>query len=196
MGRAGYVLAGGRSSRMGTDKALLPYRGLTLIEHAAARVRRAAGSVSIVGPPARYRHLGFRTVADLYPGAGPLAGIHAALTDSADDWNLVLACDLPAVPDEFLSLLLAHAEASGADCSVPLTDGLRPQPLCAVYHRRCASRAAAALAAGRRKMTAWLEELRVEWLPAAEPGWFVNANTPEDWRSHLRELNPRSPEGA
>lgn len=195
MGRAGYVLAGGRSSRMGTDKALLPYYGITLIEHVAGLVQLAAGSVCAVGGGEACERLGLRVIPDLWPGCGPLAGIHAALSDSSGDWNLVLACDMPAVPPVLLEELFVCAENSEADCVVPLPAGERPQPLCAVYHRRCASSAGAALAQGRRKLAGWLGGLRVEWRTAVESHWFVNTNTPEEWRLYLREEIARSPHG-
>lgn len=180
---------------MGTDKAMLPYGGITLIEHVAGLVRLAAGGVSAVGAGDKCARLGLRVVPDLCPGAGPLAGIHAALTDSSADWNLIVACDMPAVPASVLEELFVDAERSQADCVVPLAEGGRPQPLCAVYHRRCASSAEEALVQGRRKLTRWLEELRVEWKTAVEPGWFVNANTPQEWRFFLREEFARRPEG-
>src|SRR6058998_1400393 len=95
--RAGFVLVGGRSSRMGRDKACLPLQGRTLLEHVAAAVAAAAGSVTLVGSPERYQNLGFRVIADSLPGCGPLGGIHTALGASPADWNLIVACDMPGI---------------------------------------------------------------------------------------------------
>ena len=75
--QAGFVLAGGKSSRMGRNKALLPYRGRTLVEHVAEIVETAAGSVSVVGDAETYGHLGYPVIEDVIPGCGPLSGIHA-----------------------------------------------------------------------------------------------------------------------
>ena len=72
MGRAGFVLAGGRSSRMGSNKALLPFRGSTLVEHIAQRVHAAAGRVILVGQPEIYSHLALPVVADARPECGPM----------------------------------------------------------------------------------------------------------------------------
>src|SRR5579862_3839386 len=95
---AGFVLAGGRSRRMGRDKALLPYRGAPLIAHVAGTVEKVlddSGHVAIVGAPDRYRDLGYRVLADLFPGCGPLGGIVTALSLAESDWNLIVACDMP-----------------------------------------------------------------------------------------------------
>src|SRR3981081_963293 len=77
--RAGFVLVGGNSSRMGKDKARLPFGGGTLAEYVAKAVREAAGSVTLVGAPERYLSLGFPMLTDIRKGAGPLSGIHTAL---------------------------------------------------------------------------------------------------------------------
>ena len=98
--RAGFVLVGGNSSRMGRDKAGLPLLGRTLVEHVAAAVAEAAGSVTLIGPPGRYSSLDFPIIADWRPGLGPLGGIHTALTHSPAVWNLIAACDLPQISGE------------------------------------------------------------------------------------------------
>src|SRR5947207_935848 len=128
--RAGYVLVGGASSRMGQDKARLPLEGKTLLDRVAAAVEEAAGSVTLVGAPERYANLGLRAVPDGRPGCGPLAGIHAALTDSRAEWNLIAACDMPLIAAPFLRSLLDAAESSGADCLIPSGPSGHPEPLC------------------------------------------------------------------
>ncbi len=92
---------------MGRDKALLPYRGVTLAAHIASIVQQAAGSATLVGNPDLYGHLGIPMIADLYPGEGPLGGLITVLKNSQADWNLVLACDLPSLTVPFLESLLA-----------------------------------------------------------------------------------------
>lgn len=182
--RAGFVLVGGASSRMGRDKAALPYRGRTLVEHVASAVAGAAGSVTLVGAPERYQALGFPLLADRHPGAGPLGGIHTALAAARGEWNLVVACDMPAVTAPFLRSLLDAAEASAADCLLPAGPSGRLEPLCAVYHARCRDEIARALGRDVRKVTEGLAGLRVTTWQVADSHWFSNVNTAEEWIGH------------
>ena len=185
-GRAGFVLVGGNSARMGRDKALLPYGGATLAEHVAARVRAAAGSVALVGDSERYRALCLPVTPDLHPGRGPLAGIQAALQASNARWNLIVACDMPALTTEFLLSLLDRAEACRAPCLAPVSPAGRPEPLCAVWGRDCLAAVGAALRRNVRKMTEALEAVRALYWPVAEAAWFENLNTPRDWAGHCK----------
>ena len=185
MRQAGFVLVGGRSSRMSRDKALLDYGGKTLAQHVAGEVLAAAGSVTLVGSPERYSHLGFPVIADEFPETGPLGGIVTALGSSTAEWNLVLACDMPGVRAELLSRLLDHASSSGADCVVPLSPSGKPEPLCAVYRRTCNAPFRTALASGVRRISSALENVRPEHIGFEAGGWFENVNTPADWHAHL-----------
>lgn len=169
---------------MGRDKALLPYRGATLAGHVAAAVKQAAGGVVLVGDPARYGGLGYRAIPDAMQDSGPLAGIHAALLDSSADWNLLVACDMPGVSAALLESLLEAAERAGADAFLPAGPSGHPEPLCAVYHRRCRDAIGAALAAGVRKVRDGLAGLDVavrQWDDA-----FQNCNTPGDWAAYSK----------
>ncbi|HWR51400.1 MAG TPA: molybdenum cofactor guanylyltransferase [Bryobacteraceae bacterium] len=182
--RAGFVLAGGASSRMGRDKALLPWLGSTLVEVVAARVFEAAGSVTLVGPPDRYSDIPIAMVPDLRPGLGPLAGIETALEQTAADWNLILACDMPAVTTAFLRELLDRAERLNPDCLAPIVPSGRLQPLCAVYHRRCLEPFRAALDSGTRSITDALGTIAVLRHPVDTETLFANLNTPADLATH------------
>src|SRR5205807_1738795 len=119
MTHAGFVLAGGRSSRMGRDKALLPYKSGTLMEHVAEQVLRAAGNVALIGNPSSYEHLGYPVYADRMPNNGPLGGIYTALSVSKADWNLIVACDLPRISVTQLRQVLEAAN-DAAECIVPV----------------------------------------------------------------------------
>lgn len=177
MQAAGYVLAGGASRRMGADKALLPFRGATLIESVAAAVRDAAGSVTIVGSPEKYQGLGLRVLADLRPGLGPLGGMETALSDAREDWALVAACDLPGVTAGFFKDLLNAASAQ-ADAVIPVTPDGRAHPLAALYRRSAKTVVSAALDAGIRKVLDAIQALKIQHFPVAE---LVNTNTPDEW---------------
>lgn len=165
---------------MGRDKALLDFRGASLVETVAAAVTEAVGNATLVGSPERYAQLPYRAIADLYPGEGPLGGILTALRHSHAEWNLVVACDMPEVDSQMLKGLMAAAQA--ADCTVlmPVAEG-RSQPLCAVYRRGCAAALEAEFARGVRKVTQALETAGCVRLPMRQTRQFQNVNTPEDW---------------
>ena len=167
---------------MGRDKALLPLEGATLIQHVASRVLAAAGSATLVGPLDRYQDLGYPVMEDRVQGRGPLGGVFTVLSATAADWNLIVACDMPAITVKFLEELLHAAEAARADCLVPETT-LGLEPLCAVYHRRCAAAAARALTRNSLKMHDFVSSLQAVKWPVANGSNLVNANTPEQWRS-------------
>jgi len=180
----GFVLAGGMSRRMGRDKALLPFRGRTLIEHVAGAVREAAGSAVLVGPPERYARLGFPVVADERPGMGPLGGIVTALGVARSGWILAAACDLPGLTGPFLSEMLARwrEQAGDADCFVPQSSG-GVEPLCAVWRVAALPRLRCALNERRLKMKEVIGKLNARVWPVADARWFRNVNTPLDWAS-------------
>ena len=181
MRQAGFVLVGGASSRMGRDKALLPYRGTTLVEHAAQTVLEAAGSVALIGSPERYGQLGYAVFADEFPGCGPIGGVYTALRSSKTPWNLVVACDMPEVSAEALRMLLARAAKSAAQCVVAAGPDDEPEPLCGVYHANCLPALDRAIRDKRFKMKDLLTELRTELVALSDPACLRNLNTPADW---------------
>jgi len=184
MNRAGFVLVGGSSSRMGREKALLPYGEATLVEHVAAQVAAAAGSVALVGSSARCAELGLTLRPDNFPGGGPLAGIQAALAASSAPWNLVVGCDMPALTVDFLEGLLAAAETADADALVPVWPSGWLEPLCAVYRRELADPLADILHRGERQVARALASLKVARWPITQPEYFENLNTSHDWARH------------
>jgi molybdenum cofactor guanylyltransferase len=169
---------------MGADKALLPFQGGVLAGHAAATVAAAAGSVTLIGDPRKYGNLGYPVVPDRTPGAGPLGGIETALSHTAADWNLVVACDMPGISAAFLSSLLGAAESLGADVLIPAGASGRLEPLSAVYHCRCLETLRRALDRDVRKITDALAGLRVARFAVDDLSYFENLNTPEEWASY------------
>jgi molybdenum cofactor guanylyltransferase len=180
LAQAGFVLAGGRSSRMGRDKALLPLNGSTLLDQVARSVLLAAGSVTLIGSPEKYGSLGYTVIPDRVPECGPLGGVYTALSATTAEWNLIVACDMPDVTTGFLKGLLRAAKTCGADCLVPETaSGL--DPLCAVYHRRCEPLAASAITHNILKMHDFISRLHTAKWPVSDPALLENVNTPEQW---------------
>lgn len=192
---AGFILTGGRSSRMGRDKALLELQGRPMASRTAELARSVVEEVYFVGNPEVHGHLGLPVLADKVAGRGPLAGIVTALEHTQRDWNLVLACDLPFLEAECLRTLLACAvSGEGVDAVVPQTeDGW--QPLCAVYHRRCLSTFERILESQKPKIALAFDQLRVH-APrekgraefAFPAGMFKNMNSPEDYAEAQRVL--------
>ena len=180
MQRSGFVLAGGASSRMGRDKALLPYRGTTLVEHLARAVQEAAGAAALIADPDRYASLGYPVYRDKLPGCGPLGGVYTALTVSPADWNLIVACDMPAISAEILRDLLDWAVESGENCVTAAGPTGEPEPLCAVYHRRCLPAVERAIREKRFKMKDLVTELEARVRPVDEDA-LANVNTPAEW---------------
>lgn len=150
---AAFILAGGKSTRMGADKAFLMLDGRTLLERALELAHSTAPDVRIVGNAAKFSPFDL-VVEDLFPNCGPLGGIHAALRASNAELNLILAVDTPFVPAPLLQYLIMRASASPATtATVPRTNG-GWQPLCAIYRREFADAAEQSLRAGRYKIDA------------------------------------------
>ncbi len=194
---AGFVLAGGRSSRMGKEKALLEISGTKLVVRAARVVTSVCGSTTIVGSPENYARFGFPTIDDEQPRLGPLGGILTALDRGEASWNLVVACDLPYLTSEWLRYLIDRALGSNSRVVLPESDS-GPEPLCAVYHREAAGPIRAAIEHGVLKVTGALQSLPVERVPPADIRafdprgvLFQNLNTPEDFERARADLESR-----
>lgn len=198
---AGFILAGGESSRMGRDKALLELGGAPLVVRTARLVESVVGPPTIVGEGGPYRELGLRVLADNWPSAGPLGGIATALRASEAPWNLIVACDLPHLTRAWLEYLVQRALGTQADAVLPMSTG-GTEPLCAMYHKRCEPAIRAALQRGTRKVTEGLKELLVEMIGPLE--WksfdsegllFKNMNSPEDYEAARARLSRREGPG-
>lgn len=162
---------------MGRDKALLPFRGTTLLRYLANELAAVAQPITIVGPPDRYASLGLPVIADRRLGFGPLAGIESALVSSDTDWIFVLACDMPALSGDVLQRLSGEAAAE-FDAVIPVTPDGRAHPLCALYRQTSLPAVAAALDRGDCKVLNAVEQLRVRRVAVDR---LPNANTPEEW---------------
>jgi molybdopterin-guanine dinucleotide biosynthesis protein A len=182
---------------MGAEKAFLALEGstgTTLIEQVLALARAVTPIVSLVGSPNKLSRFG-PVIEDIYPDCGPLGGIHAALTASGTDLNLILAVDAPFVSEKFLGFLAQCAEDSGAVVTVPRTAS-GWQPLCGVYRRAFAETAREALGAGRNRIDSLFSTVSLRVIEEAEmrrlafdPAMFHNLNTPEDWERARERTN-------
>ena len=202
LSRMGFVLTGGKSSRMGTDKASLEFGGQTLLDRALEVMEAVCDSVAIVGDPAKFAKYGAPkygpVIADIFPGCGPLAGIHAALAHSSAELNLMLAVDMPFVFAELLAFLFEVAEDDDAIITVPRV-GKGLQPLCAVYRPAFRATAEQSLRAGNYKVDAAFSNVSIHMIEEAElaaAGFsercFFNVNTPQDALQIATKSNSQS----
>lgn len=172
---------------MGTDKAFLEFNGRTLLANALELGRTVAEQAWIVGDPTKFAKCG-TVIEDIYPGRGPLGGIHAALKSSDTELNLMIGVDLPLLEARFLRYLIECAVQSGAVVTVPRV-GRHFEPLCAAYGKELLLPAEQALIAGRNKIDALFESVRIRIVEDEELAqhhfsseMFRNVNTPEDWK--------------
>jgi molybdopterin-guanine dinucleotide biosynthesis protein A len=187
-----FILAGGKSTRMGTNKAFVDYEGRTLLARALDLARSVTADVRIVGNREKFAPFA-PVVEDVFRDCGPLGGIHAALQASSADLNVMLAVDTPFVSWAFLQYLISQARsAPEATVVVPRGEG-GWQPLCAIYRREFAEAAEKALEAGRNRIDRIFDEVRTrvigpEELEAAgfSRAIFRNLNTPEELEAEQR----------
>ncbi len=185
-----FILAGGKSTRMGADKAFVTLGGpdsdgCTLLARALELAGSVTPNVRIVGDRGKFAPFA-AVVEDVFSGCGPLGGIHAALRASQTELNLMLAVDVPFVSPALLQFLITRARGSAATVTVPQT-GEGWQPLCAIYRREFADAAEPALRAGRYKIDALFTPEHTQLISEEELSaagfsrkMFRNLNTPED----------------
>lgn len=175
---AGIVLAGGRSSRLGRDKAEEMLGGKTLLQRAIDALSPLCVEVIIVGrkgvPSDR---TGVRRVEDIVPDMGPLGGIYTGLSVTRQDQNLVVACDMPFLkPDLLRSLAEGEIEA---DAVVPVVDG-QAQPLCARYALRCLHAVDSLIRAGHYSVMKLFPLVRTAFVELDDPQPFLDIDTEDD----------------
>lgn len=186
------VLAGGKSSRMGTDKAFVRMLGRPLIEVVLEPLLGlGAETLIITNQPAPYRYLGLPLFPDVLPDMGALGGLYSALYHSSQPHTLCVACDMPFVVPALLEYVLslrADADAVVPRLRADATGAVEAEPFRAVYARAaCLGPIRAALDGGRRRVITWFPDVRVRFVEAAEIDRFdprhlsfFNVNTPED----------------
>ena len=180
---SGFVLAGGRSTRMGRDKALLDWHGTPLLNHMVSLLEQATDEVKVVGRD---------HVPDRLPGCGPLSGIETALTITSTENNLIVAVDLPLLTKNFLLFFRRTAEASKRPV---LACKIRSHfPLCIAIKRPLLAEVEQRLAKGDLSIHGLIEDSEAEIISETqlsksgfEPDIFRNLNTPEDYLDIRRD---------
>jgi molybdopterin-guanine dinucleotide biosynthesis protein A len=193
-GVEGFVLAGGASRRMGTEKSKLILSGQTFVERIAAQLSAVTSSIKIVGDKTdgfelkkQNEPLKIQVVPDVYPKWGALGGVHGALAACSKSWALVVACDFPFVTSKLFTSLAKVRE--NFDAVAPIQQDGIPQPLCALYRvEPCLRLAEQFIKSGERKPITLLQSVRTRWVLFSEISsltgadhFFDNINTPEDY---------------
>lgn len=185
------ILAGGQSSRMGTDKAFVRVLGRPLIEDILAQLAGlGTETILITNRPDDYAYLGVPLFGDVRPGTGALGGLYTAVECATQPQVLVVACDMPFVVRPLLEYLIGLTPE--ADAVVPRLAG-EAEPFRAVYSRACRPAMAAALDANKRRVISFFPDVRVRWVEEPEIDRFdpqhmsfFNVNTPTDLETARR----------
>ena len=192
----GWVLAGGRSVRMGRDKARIELAGRSLLGRMLEKLEALGVRARVAGLRDPVDGVTAEVIPDEHRDCGPLSGMETALSRSEAELVLVLGVDLPLLETEFLVWMLQRAETTGAMATIPVLLG-EPQPLCAVYRRELIHGVRAALEAGDYKMMVAVERASPEdgidrfavervaatgaWRSRQPLHWqFMNCNTPKE----------------
>lgn len=173
------LFAGGASRRMGTDKALLPWRGSTLVRYLAGELGFFSEKLLSAQKASLLPGADWRLVPDLRPGCGPLGALESVLSAMRSDAALCVACDLPFFTRE-LGQAMLRAFRERADCLVCRDETGRVHPVCAIYHRRILPVVSERLQAGDFRMMHLLANLKTDYFPVTA-AQMQNANTPEIW---------------
>lgn len=181
----GFILTGGKSSRMGTDKAHLRLGAQSFTEKIADALSSITDAIRVVGAQAQGN--AWEIVPDVHSEWGALGGLHAALDACRRPWAAIVACDLPFVTGELFQRLASLRE--NFEAIVPVQADGRRQPLCALYRRTdCLPFVEELIATGERRPRALLERVNTRYVAPFELAdlkgaelFFTNVNTPEDY---------------
>jgi len=174
MNVTGIILAGGKSSRMGTDKGLQELCGKPLIYYSIKVLSELCSTIIISTSSDAYQSFGYKTLADEIPGIGPMGGIYSALKQSRTEKNLVLSCDLPFVSKELLSYIIENSE--GYQVAVPWQGNQHYEPLCGFYNLSVLAQMTAFIQKENYKLPDLFEEVIMNRLIINDKLDFYNEN--------------------
>ncbi|MGI8653666.1 MAG: molybdenum cofactor guanylyltransferase [Pyrinomonadaceae bacterium] len=194
----GFILAGGASSRMGTNKAELKLAGRTFVACISDALSFVASRTRVVGASGKAASNNLQIVPDVYAKWGALGGVHAALHACNAEWALIVACDMPFASAEFFVRLASLR--GNFDAVAPVQADGRPQPLCALYRvAACRDTARTLIEKQERRPRVLLQTVRTRW--AASEEFFdlknaaillMNVNTPEEYEQALETQSSRN----
>ena len=178
----GVILAGGKNSRMGTDKGLLQVDGKIIVERIVEALKPVVDDLLIITNGKNYDYLGYKTYNDLVKDCGPMGGIFTALLHSNTEKNFVVSCDMPFLSTELIQFIADNA--TGCEIAVP-RHGEMLEPLCAVYTKKCCNKFETLLKNKNRKLHDALKQFNVKEVQIPEnifsTDCFANINTPNEY---------------
>lgn len=195
---AGIILAGGRSTRFGRDKALAHFNGKPLIEHVAKTLGSLFSScVLATNNPEPYRFLGLPVIADLHHGSGPLGGIHSGLLAINEPRAFIVGCDMPLLAPKLVRFLCdLDKNSTNLDAVIPWLP-LGPEPLCGIYHKSILPVIEAQINGNKMRLGLLLEKIRLRAVTENEILQVVpdlsslyNVNRPADLEAIVRNNSP------
>ncbi|MCK5729950.1 MAG: molybdenum cofactor guanylyltransferase [Draconibacterium sp.] len=178
----GIILAGGKSKRMGADKALLKTNGKTLLEQSIELIQPFCNTILISSNNSKHKIFGHKIIHDEISNCGPIGGIYSCLKKSETDWNFVLSVDSVFVESEFIKFLITEIDSISA--IVPIhSEG--KEPLIALYHKNSLMEFEKMLKLGDFKMYNLINSVNTKWIDSKKwiekyPQLFHNLNRPED----------------
>ncbi|MFT5777218.1 MAG: molybdopterin-guanine dinucleotide biosynthesis protein A [Crocinitomicaceae bacterium] len=170
----GIILAGGKSTRMGSDKGLVEFKGIPMIQHIIAEFKQLNLPIIIVANNEAYSKFGVRLVTDLIKDKGPVGGIYTALTVSDTDVNVIVSCDVPFVKKELIVTLLNESKES--EVTISSFEG-REHPLIGVYKKSIVDVFKSNLDSNQLKLREVIKEVKTKVVEFSEPGMLVNAGS-------------------
>lgn len=180
------ILSGGKSSRFGTDKGLVPFKGRPLIDYSLKISKQFAKDIIISANNNEYERFGFPIVPDIVKNAGPMGGIYAALQNSKQELNLILPCDTPYIDKSLIHLLINSYDQE--DIVIFQTEDQRYHPLLGLYHKRMLPTLKKSLEKGHYKLIDLILELQYKIIPLKAQDenkkCFLNFNYEKDLKTH------------
>ncbi|MCL1936779.1 MAG: molybdenum cofactor guanylyltransferase [Candidatus Azobacteroides sp.] len=179
-----YILAGGKSSRMGEDKGLKLLHGKPMIQYVIEALIPCFPHIKISTNDLEYSVFGYEVVSDIIPEKGPMGGIYTALKNSSCDDVFIISCDMPYISETFVNSLLQQKNGSA---TVAVCNG-RIQPLFGIYGKSLISLLEAKIEQNQLGMSTFLQEINATLVALNNEDGFLNINTPDDFKYIENEL--------
>ncbi len=183
------IMAGGQSRRMGIDKSMMSIKGQSIIEVICEQLRGSFDEILISANQVdKFAFLGFKVVPDKVPERGPLMGIASALEASSNEYNFIVACDIPKINLSCVNKMFTEAFEGRADIVVPVTGKEKYEPLFAIYRKSTLEVINKMLSSGKNKITDIFTLCTVKYIEMNDADWLINLNTIADYEKFQKKL--------